>query len=75
MIEVASMKRLAKEGAGVKRPKKRSKPKRPIGTKFINFTCELDTDNCVKEMGCALPTKHLQIIRKSGTWSIPLMPS
>jgi len=57
MIEVASMKRLAKEGAGVKRPKKRSKPKRPIGTKFINFTCELDTDNCVKENGLCIAHK------------------
>jgi very-short-patch-repair endonuclease len=41
----ASKKRLA--GVGVKRPKKKAKPKRPRGTKFINFTCELDKDNCV----------------------------
>jgi len=43
----ASNKRLATEGVGVKRPKKKAKPKRPIGTKFINFTCELDKDNCI----------------------------
>ena len=30
-----------------KRPKKKAKPKRPIGTEFINFTCELDKDNCI----------------------------
>jgi len=46
-IKAASNKRLATEGVGVKRPKKRSKLKRPRGTKFINFTCELDTDNCI----------------------------
>ena len=47
-IGAASKKRLATEGAGVGRPKKKAKPKRPIGTEFINFTCELDTDNCVE---------------------------
>ena len=46
-IGAASKKRLATEGAGVGRPKKKSKPKRPIGTEFINFTCELDKDNCI----------------------------
>ena len=46
MIEVASKKRLA-EGAGVKRPKKRAKRKRPYGTLFENYTCELDKDNCI----------------------------
>jgi hypothetical protein len=46
-IGAASKKRLATEGAGVNRPKKKAKPKRPIGTKFINFTCELDKDNCI----------------------------
>jgi hypothetical protein len=48
-IGAASKKRLATEGAGVNRPKKKAKPKRPRGTKFINFTCELDTDNCVHD--------------------------
>jgi uncharacterized ferredoxin-like protein len=43
----AANKRHATEGVGVKRPKKRAKPKRPRGTKFINFTCELDKDNCI----------------------------
>ena len=46
-IGAASKKRLATEGAGVGRPKKKAKPKRPIGTEFINFTCELDKDNCI----------------------------
>jgi len=46
-IGAASKKRLATEGAGVGRPKKKSKPKRPRGTEFINFTCELDKDNCI----------------------------
>ena len=54
MLSITSKKRLATEGVGVKRPKKRSKPKRPIGTKFIIFTCELDTDNCVKENGLCI---------------------
>jgi len=49
MIEVASKKRLAAEGAGVSRPKKKAKPKRPRGTEFINFTCELDKDNCIHD--------------------------
>ena len=48
-IGAASKKRLATEGAGVGRPKKKSKPKRPFRTEFINFTCELDTDNCIQE--------------------------
>ena len=48
-IGAASKKRLATEGAGVGRPKKKAKPKRPRGTEFINFTCELDTDNCIQE--------------------------
>jgi len=46
-IKAASKKRLATEGAGVGRPKKKAKPKRPRGTEFINFTCELDKDNCI----------------------------
>ena len=46
-IGAASKKRLATEGAGVGRPKKKAKPKRPIGTEFIIFTCELDKDNCI----------------------------
>jgi very-short-patch-repair endonuclease len=49
MIEVASKKRLATEGAGVGRPKKKAKPKRPRGTKLISFTCELDKDNCIHD--------------------------
>ena len=48
-IKAASKKRLATEGAGVNRPKKKAKPKRPRGTKFINFTCELDKDNCIPD--------------------------
>ena len=56
-IGAASKKRLATEGAGVGRPKKKAKPKRPIGTEFINFTCELDTDNCVKENGLCIAHK------------------
>jgi len=48
-IGAASKKRLATEGAGVGRPKKKSKPKRPRGTEFINFTCELDKDNCIHD--------------------------
>ena len=48
-IGAASKKRLATEGAGVGRPKKKAKPKRPRGTEFINFTCELDTDNCIHD--------------------------
>ena len=48
-IGAVSKKRLATEGAGVKRPKKKAKPKRPRGTKFINFTCELDKDNCIPD--------------------------
>ena len=46
-IKATSTKRLATEGAGVNRPKKKAKPKRPRGTKFISFTCELDKDNCI----------------------------
>jgi len=46
-IKAASNKRLATEGAGVKRPKKKAKTKRPRGTKFISFTGELDKDNCI----------------------------
>ena len=42
-----SKKRLAAEGVGVKRHKKKAKLKRPRGTKFISFTCELDKDNCI----------------------------
>ena len=53
-IGAASKKRLATEGAGVKRPKKKAKTKRPRGTEFINFTCELDTDNCVKVNGLCI---------------------
>ena len=56
-IKAASKKRLVKEGVGVKRPKKKAKLKRPIGTKFINFTCELDKDNCVKENGLCIAHK------------------
>jgi len=56
-IGAESKKRLATEGAGVNRPKKKAKPKRPRGTKFINFTCELDTDNCVKENGLCIAHK------------------
>ena len=48
-IGAVSKKRLATEGAGVNRPKKKAKPKRPRGTKFINFTCELDKDNCIPD--------------------------
>ena len=48
-IGAASKKRLAAEGVGVKRPKKKAKQKRPIGTKFISFTCELDKDNCIHD--------------------------
>ena len=46
-IKAASKKRLATEGVGVKRPKKKAKPKRPRGTLFENYTCELDKDNCI----------------------------
>ena len=46
-IGAASKKRVA--GVGVGRPKKKAKPKRPIGTEFINFTCELDKDNCIHD--------------------------
>ena len=46
-IGAASKKRLAVEGVGVKRPKKKAKLKRPRGTLFENFTCELDKDNCI----------------------------
>jgi very-short-patch-repair endonuclease len=53
-IRAASKQRLATEGAGGNRPKKKAKPKRPIGTKFINYTCELDKDNCVKENGLCI---------------------
>ena len=74
-IGAASKKRLATERVGVKRPKKK-KLKRPRGTLFENYTCELDKDNCIPtKMDCALPTKHLQVNRKSSAWSIPLMPS
>ena len=39
-----------RQGAGVNRSwLRQAKPKRPRGTKFINFTCELDTDNCVHD--------------------------
>ena len=48
-IGAASKKRLATEGVGVKRPKKKAKLKRPRGTKFISFTCELDKDNCIHD--------------------------
>ena len=51
----ASKKRLA--GVGVKRPKKKAKPKRPRGTKLISFTCELDKDNCVKVNGLCIAHK------------------
>ena len=46
-IGEASKKRLATEGVGVKRPKKKKKLKRPRGTKFENYTCELDKYNCI----------------------------
>jgi len=42
------------EGVGVNRPKKKAKPKRPRGTKFISFTCELDKDNCVINNGLCI---------------------
>ena len=45
----AESKKRASEGVGVNRPKKRAKPKRRIGTKFISFTCELDKDNCIHD--------------------------
>ena len=48
-IKVASKKRLATEGAVDTRPNKKAKTKRPRGTKFINFTCELDKDNCIPD--------------------------
>jgi very-short-patch-repair endonuclease len=48
-IGAASKKRLAAEGVGVKLHNKKAKPKRPRGTKFINFTCELDKDNCIHD--------------------------
>ena len=52
--KAASNKRLATEGVGVKRPKKKAKPKRPRGTLFEKFTCELDKDNCVKVNGLCI---------------------
>jgi len=48
-IKAASNKRIAAKGVGVKRPKKKAKLKRPRGTKFISFTCELDKDNCIHD--------------------------
>jgi len=42
-----SKKRQAAEGVGVKRPKKKKKLKKPRGTLFENYTCELDKDNCI----------------------------
>jgi len=48
-IKAASNKRLATEGVGVKRPKKKAKPKRPRGTLFEKFTCEHDKDNCIHD--------------------------
>jgi hypothetical protein len=57
-ITAASKKRLAVTfGVGVKRPKKKAKLKRPRGTKFISFTCELDKDNCVKVNGLCIAHK------------------
>ena len=47
-IGAASKKRLATERVGVKRPKKK-KLKRPRGTLFENYTCELDKDNCIHD--------------------------
>jgi very-short-patch-repair endonuclease len=49
MLTITSKKRLSAEGVGVNRPKKKAKPKRPRGTKFISFTCELDKDNCIHD--------------------------
>jgi very-short-patch-repair endonuclease len=53
-IRAASKKRQATEGVGVKRPNKKAKPKRPKGTLFENFTCELDKDNCVMKNGLCI---------------------
>jgi very-short-patch-repair endonuclease len=48
-IKAASNKRIAAKGVGVKRPKKKAKLKRPRGTLFEKFTCELDKNNCIHD--------------------------
>ena len=56
-IKAASKKRIAKEGVGVKRPKKKAKLKRPRGTLFENYTCEIDKNNCVINNGLCIAHK------------------
>jgi len=57
MLTITIKKRRLVEGSGVNRPNKKAKQKRPRGTKFISFTCELDKDNCVKVNGLCIAHK------------------
>ena len=70
-IKAASKKRIATEGVGVKRPKKKAKPKRPIGTLFENYTCELDKDNCVINNGLCIAHKTSEGNSKVGCLANP----
>ena len=63
-INAASKKRMATEGVGVKRPKKKAKPKRPRGTLFENYTCELDKDNCILDQNGLCIAHKTNILEK-----------